>query len=870
MRKLRRRPVWVSVVGLVLLSSVVAAAAALSLARNAPATAKGGPGRLALAAKEDEDAVDEPLEAVEQYAAIRTAPAGSVTPGAFEAAFRSAAALPVTGGAWTEVTNKSYDNDDPNFRDPFFSNSSAGWSFVTGRIAALAVDPANSNVVYAGGADGGVWKTTNRGVSWSPLFDQMGSLSIGSIAINPKDGSVWVGTGEANTAGDNYAGVGVYRSGDGGATWQQVGGDELENNTISKLEFSPDGSVYAATNFGLWKRSTSSPLATKWDRKLVAGTPFPFGMSIVQDVAVRPGTAGKVVVANMAWRSGAAYNGFYISRDGGETFTRSALSGAINPKSLGRSTFAYSADGSKLYAVVQDAILINTGTANGNSNLAGVFVSNTGDPAGPWNQIADYHKLANANPPSALKSKGFYPGVQAWYNQFLAVDPANDQHIYVGLEEVFETRNGGSSWHTVGPYWNFPFSCWSFVDATNTCPQTTHPDQHAIALADGRVYVGNDGGVWSRSISQSSRSPAGWTNLNRTLRTLQYYSVGAGLVQKGNGHDAGEAVWGGLQDNGQSLLATGMTNMVSPFGGDGGDTIVDPANGDRAVMEYVNLNMWKTTNAGFAPNGTVRSLTEISPSCLTFTYTPNPCDPNPRFIAPFEADAKDINRWIAGGQYVWDNQAKGWNTSCSSTACDWKKVWDLGPGNSATAVASNGAAIYAAWCAPGAGCNPASTAGVNDPTGFGSGIDTNALGTWRHVPTSTLGLPNRYVTGLAVDPADPKHVYATFGGFSRKWIPSAGQGHVFESKDGSLTWTDISGNFPDAPATDLLISGTKLIVTSDVGVFIATAGQGAATAWSRFGSGLPHAALVDLTPSGNGATVLAASHGRGIWRIAKP
>jgi hypothetical protein len=143
MRKLRRRPVWVSVVGLVLLSSVVAAAAALSLARNAPATAKGGPGRLALAAKEDEDAVDEPLEAVEQYAAIRTAPAGSVTPGAFEAAFRSAAALPVTGGAWTEVTNKSYDNDDPNFRDPFFSNSSAGWSFVTGRIAALAVDPAN-------------------------------------------------------------------------------------------------------------------------------------------------------------------------------------------------------------------------------------------------------------------------------------------------------------------------------------------------------------------------------------------------------------------------------------------------------------------------------------------------------------------------------------------------------------------------------------------------------------------------------------------------------------------------------------------------------------------------------------------------------
>jgi hypothetical protein len=376
--------------------------------------------------------------------------------------------------------------------------------------------------------------------------------------------------------------------------------------------------------------------------------------------------------------------------------------------------------------------------------------------------------------------------------------------------------------------------------------------------------------VWRRSVGQSSASPAGWTNLNRTLRTTQYYSVGAGLVQEGNGHAAGEAVWGGLQDNGQSLLAPGLTNMVTPFGGDGGDTIVNPANGDQAVMEYVNLNMWKTTTAGYAPNGTIRSLQEISPSCLTFTYTPNPCDPNPRFIAPFEADAKDVKRWIAGGQYVWDNQGKGWDTSCSSTACDWKKVWDLGPGNSATAVASNGTTVYAAWCAPGAGCNPSPAAGTNDPTGFGAGIDTNSGGAWRHADVAALGLPNRYVTGLTVDPADPKHVYATFGGFSRRWIPSAGQGHVFESKDGALTWTDISGNFPDAPATDLLIVGSKLVVTGDVGVFIANAGQGAATTWSRFGSGLPHAALVDLTPSGNGSTVLAASHGRGIWRIANP
>jgi hypothetical protein len=182
--------------------------------------------------------------------------------------------------------------------------------------------------------------------------------------------------------------------------------------------------------------------------------------------------------------------------------------------------------------------------------------------------------------------------------------------------------------------------------------------------------------------------------------------------------------------------------MVSPFGGDGGDNIVDHTNGDRAVHEYVNLDMALTTNGGRS-DGTTPSYREISPSCFAFTYTPSPCDPSPRFIAPFEADPASPAHWVAGGRDVWDNQGNGWDTTCGASACDWKIVGDSGSGRSITQVAiANGA-------------------------------------------------------------------------------------------------------------------------------FIATAGQGAATTWSRFGV-LPNASINDLQPSPSDSYLIAATHGRGLWKIATP
>jgi hypothetical protein len=295
--------------------------------------------------------------------------------------------------------------------------------------------------------------------------------------------------------------------------------------------------------------------------------------------------------------------------------------------------------------------------------------------------------------------------------------------------------------------------------------------------------------------------------------------------------------------------------MVSPFGGDGGDTLVDPNNGNRAVNEYVFLDMWRTENGGRS-DGSSSAFTEISPSCFAFTYTPDPCDPSPRFIAPFRADVHDLNHWIAGGEYVWESTL-GWDTTCGASACDWQIIHDTGAGHSITAIAVNGSTTYAGWCG---NCN------IKATTPFLSHIDTNYGGTWHTLTPPNL--PNRFIASLTVDPTDPAHVYATYNGFSRRWVPSGGIGHVFESVNGGGSWTDITGNLPDAPSDDLIIINGSLVLATDIGVFIADAGD--PTHWSVFGTGLPAASTNDLTVSPDGSYIVAATHGRGLWKLASP
>ncbi|MDQ1727109.1 MAG: hypothetical protein QOK14_1154, partial [Frankiaceae bacterium] len=513
------------------------------------------------------------LTAQTQFAEARTAPSGIVDPGAYSGALTQLNGLTSLGGAWTNITAVKYDADNPAYRD-YFSNSSGGSGLVTGRITGLAAD--TSGNIWAAGADGGVWRHQDghNAPYWTAISDGLLSLSSGDLEYS--GGKLWYATGEANTGGTSYVGAGVYVLSNPATStsWTRVGGNELESTTIGKLRFS-GSQVWAATLRGVWSHNltdTSSSwtlsyaphpenLPAKLHDYTTAGSQMDaatFGTAtssttnapyknIANDVAVDPTNADHIIAA-IGWRSGDSYNGFYETTNAGKTWVKINPTGAIPANDIGYVTFAYSAHGEKLYAINQSPTLLNKATGTVNSYLDGIYVSNSGSIAGPWSKIADSTKLANSG--SALKQavggKGYGPGIQAWYNQFLAVDPNNADHVYAGLEEVYETTNGGSNWNTVGPYWNFYFSCWNpgvlyppnGASGANGCPLTTHSDQHSVAIGgsgkNAFVVVGNDGGVYSRPLNGNTNSNGNatdWTSLNDgSIDALQYYAVGIGKI----------------------------------------------------------------------------------------------------------------------------------------------------------------------------------------------------------------------------------------------------------------------------------------------------------------------------------------------------
>jgi len=787
-------------------------------AASARAAAEEGPGG------EDESA--EELRARGEFLrSIVAAPAVTSPVAGLLAATAAARKLPQVGGSWNEVTDKPF-FDDPIERG---ANYGVGFYFVTGRMTSLT---GNGSVVYAGAASGGVWRSTNQGAKWVPYSKGLPRLAVGALATNSADHSVWVGTGEANNASENQYGVGVYRLAKGSNTWRRVGGNELNGAGVFRIVLIR-GYVYAATSHGLYRHSLKAKASSAWQLVLAPAGPVAYPpSSSVTDVIAVPGSKGKKVFAVVGWSGytnppATENNGFYVGSGARGSFKRVTPTGDINPATIGRTSLA--SGGGWLYAVASD-------TTTGDIGKQGAYVSTSGNPAGPWTKIADKAKLQASG--SAL---GPDVGYQADYNQAITVDPKNRQHVYLQLEEVFESTDGGQTWATVGPYWNFDIPCEQANGNPYACPPTTHPDQHAGMIYAGQFWAGSDGGVWRRPLSWHAAGH--WTDLNPTLYTTQNYSIAVGKTPHGL------AYWGGLQDNGESYTRPDLPHVEQAFTGDGGDTIVDPRNGDRAVEEYIFNDMYLTTDAA------VTTLREISPSCVSATNPPAVCDPNPRFIAPIEMDVRNPDHWVTGGQYVWDD-TKSWNTVCSKTeGCDWQKVYDTGAGNQTTALAANGKVTYAAWCGGGDGCNPPA---------FRRGLATNYGGAWHEL--SLKGVPNRYITSIAVDPKNAAHVYLSVGSYSRRWIPTAGYGHVFESTNGGKTWRDVSGNLPDAPVYKVVLHGKQLVVGTEVGAFVGTVNKKGHGSWARLGRNLPNVTVWDLTVAPDGR-IVAGTHGRGDWEI---
>ena len=386
---------------------------------------------------------------------------------------------------------------------------------------------------------------------------------------------------------------------------------------------------------------------------------------------------------------------------------------------------------------------------------AGVYASNNGDPNGPWTKIASANKLASSGSAQFVPriGTGYRPGIQAWYNQFLAVDPANKDHLYLGLEQVYETQNGGSNWNTIAPYWNFGFKCFSYTPFEGTCDHNqAHSDQHAAIITNGRLYIGNDGGVYARALSD--HAVGDWTNLNAQMDALQYYGA------QGSGDSI---IYGGMQDNGSAKVFTTPTavpddngnpinvSSVQVFGGDGGYTLVDPNNSNDVITEYTGLTALKSTDGG------------------ANWHFIAPADPDLRFIAPIDMDRTDPEHLVAGGAIVWNSEAGvAGTTSGTGASTDWQNIFDVRTalgGNAASQVTALDAVtvggtqyVAAGWCGP---CNASFPGGG----GFEAGLVmlSNSGGSWHATAQEctasascpSSGLPNRYISGVKIDAADP-------------------------------------------------------------------------------------------------------------------
>src|SRR4051812_29273135 len=328
--------------------------------------------------------------AMERLYGMRNVP-GLIQPGAYSAAFEHLQGMPVTASSWSELTRTPYNSDDPQYRDPEWSNSSGGAGYVTGRVVGLT---GTGNVLFAAGAQGGVFRSMDGGNNWSPISDQTLTLASGDLRLAP-DGSLWLGTGEPNFGTGLGSGVYVLRNPTNpNAVFtldDRVGGDSLESHFVGKVAFSGNYAV-VATSRGVYRHPIAASKADQpWERVLhpVADNDPSLAASsnIANDVEAWPGHPGMLIANLSCDLAKLPYNGFYLSKDFGATWKKVNPQGAIGNKDVGPADMAYSADGKRLYIVmasVRKSIVSGSGTA-----LAGVYVSKSGDIAGPYNRIAN-------------------------------------------------------------------------------------------------------------------------------------------------------------------------------------------------------------------------------------------------------------------------------------------------------------------------------------------------------------------------------------------------------------------------------------------------------------------------------------------------
>lgn len=715
---------------------------------------------------------------------------------------------------------------------------------VSGRTSAIAVDPANPQIVYVGGAQGGVWKSTDGGATWAAISDFEASLAIGAIAIDPTDPQiVYVGTGEQTNSIGSYYGAGILKSTNGGASWTQLGQSTFVGPfsggfspgggaRISSLAIRPGtGGANAELLAGVLLLQTTGGGATSgvyrstdggvtWTQVLSGAA----GSEVVFDPTLDPMT-GRSMIAYAALGTfiGDPDNGIYKSTDGGATWTR--LGGGLPTSNLGRIELALApSQPATLYASIADA-------SGSSSHLLGVFKSTNG--GANWAQVA----VGNA----LLSGTASTCSAQCWYDHVIRVHPNHPDVVYLGGAATgfgagnyfIRSTDGGNTWSGIA------------TDGANRL----HVDIHALAFGFSgstavRLWNANDGGVWSADVT-NPLDPIIWNNHNgpaggsaTALGTLQYYPGHS--IHPGNP----DFTIGGTQDNGTHIYTGSLGWSEVPVCGDGGYTAIDPSVPTTIYAACQNIAINKSLNSGTSWSSANGNIATSDSSAF---IPPLILDLNAN-VAPF------TRRQLYFGTFrVW----RGDSDPNSTAAPNWTAIsQDLNNGSSVRALAVSPHDSRIVWAGTAVGS-------------IHRTLDATQFDNWQNVTGSGM-LPNRTVTALAISPHDTSSntVYATFSGFT---FGSDTRGHVFVTTNGGAAWTDISANLPNTPVNDIVVdpdvNGT-LFVATDVGVFMSSNGG---ASWTTLDpaptQSLPTVAVLGLKLHRPTRLLRAGTHGRGMWDL---
>jgi len=691
-----------------------------------------------------------------------------------------------------------------------------GPALTSGRIADIAIHPENENVWYVAVGSGGVWKTTNSGTTWKPIFDKQKSYSIGSITIDPSNPhTIWVGTGE-NVGGRHVAfGDGIYVSHDDGITWKNMGLKKSEH--LSTIIVHPENSdvVWVASQGPLWSKGGERGVYKTTDggktwKRTLGDSEWVGATDIIidhnnPDVLYAASWQRHRTVA--AYMGGGPGTGIHKSTDGGETWVE--VKKGLPSSNLGKIGLALSPfDSDVVYAVIET-----------DRKKGGFYMStNRGET---W----------------VKQSNTVSGGTGPHYYQELYASPHHEGKLFLMNNYVLISDDHGKTFNGMNE-------------------RNKHVDSHAMAFkASDPNYVlfGTDGGLYESFDLTNS-----WKYVSN-LPITQFFKVAV------DDSEPFYKVYGGTQDNGsqggasRTVFADGIKNRDwwKTLGADGHQSAIEPGNPNITYGEFQQGALWRIDQ-------TTRETVFIQPQAREG-------DPFERYNwdAPILVSPHNSKRLYFASQRVWrsENRGDGWTPISPDLTLNqerialpfydgkqqsWDNAWDIGAMSNYNTITSLSESpkqeglVYA---------------GTDDGL---IQVTEDGGATWRKFNLGSIkGVPSTpFVNDVRADLLDANIVYAALDNHKYgDYKP-----YLIKSTDKGKSWFLINGDLPKTLLTWRLVQDhvkkDLLFAATEFGVYFTRNGG---KNWMQLKSGIPTISIRDITIQRRENDLVAASFGRGIF-----